>query len=502
MKAIWPYFVPGSETSPFFKPSRFKIIEKLSYRKVLLTLSNKMAIPSSSLFYVDLTKFGDSEGIPFTLAEYTKGHYLSPVYGPWIVAALSSTGLRELSATDFLEHLGSIISRDQEAFCSRPLWWHSELAAALTRIQTDLSCKNKIKGLPLIPICTGEWVSASSEPVFIDEKFSAFPTDIETLAVIDPIAANDADRATLFSMLGIQTCQISDLCKCIIDAHASSEFNPQKYLPAALISHAKFLLENCRQPKHKIDIWFATSTGLLRCRGSSLYIRGDFPPDSPESRVFEQISREFSVIHDDYLAEFNTQEARDYLQDFLQVLSIPRLVEYESASNFHLSNEFKALFQVCRASDILQVLCKHWQFYCKWIEQDSQKSESESRSRLSLVKDIGEMAVKTSDGFSMLRETMLSGLDPNVEGEVSLPTLDLDIHDGFAREGLKRVGITVEADIHYYLSCLRHLQYEDSPRKEVVSYLYEKIQHQCNGHEELVMYVAESPEYAIYVNFK
>lgn len=459
-------------------------MEKLQQRKVLLTFAKKMAEPSK-LFYIDLAKFADGKDIPFTLAPCTEDFYLSSEYSPWVVDKLSLAGLRRLSEADFLKDLGSMIDFDPEAFRKRPPQWHSELAGALVCLQTDPPSRSKIEELPLIPTRSGEWVSARSAPVFLDGMFPALPKGVGIPEVVDAIAAKDRARRQLFSMLGVCTLSMSDLCNYITQAHTSSEFHPDNHPLEELISHADFLFKFSRRPTHKTDIWFATSTNL-RYPGSSLYMRGAFEPNSSESRVFEQISRHFPVIHGEYLAHFNKVTERDYLKDVLQIWSIPRLVEYESVDNFHLSNDIKVLFEVCQASDILQVLCKYWQCYSRWITQDVRESESKSRSRFSLLRNIGKMTVKSRIGSFMLRETMLSGMDPDVEREILLPTLDLEIHDGFARQGLKQLGITVETDINYYLSCLRHIRHEHSPRKKVVSYLYEKIQDRCDGHERLV----------------
>ncbi|KAI0103552.1 hypothetical protein F4814DRAFT_452901 [Daldinia grandis] len=205
MKYFWPFFVPDSEVSSFFQPSREAILQDLAGRAILEGWDGTMLRPSNLVY----------------------------------------------------------------------------LARVLLPLAQVASHKETLARLAIIPLCGGRWMPADQQPVFFSEDlgptgFGIFPE----MLIIDPVAAADDDRRSLYQKLGILGIDRPDMCSKIAKFHASTSFNPQIIARAKLISHATFLFQASWRPDFDVDLWFATSDGGV-CRGSELYIRGNFKDGSP-----------------------------------------------------------------------------------------------------------------------------------------------------------------------------------------------------------------------------
>ncbi|PVI02599.1 hypothetical protein DM02DRAFT_626635 [Periconia macrospinosa] len=66
MKYSWPCFIPSPEVHAFFKSESDSILERLKELQLLESLASSLVKPSN-LLYVDLAKYSDAEGQPFTL---------------------------------------------------------------------------------------------------------------------------------------------------------------------------------------------------------------------------------------------------------------------------------------------------------------------------------------------------------------------------------------------------------------------------------------------------
>lgn len=671
MRYIWPFYVPDSNTSSFFRPARDGILRALAECPVLESFAGKMLTPPK-LVYVD-PKYafvgGENDKQPFTLTSKTAMKYLSMRYPTWAIESISSLGVLRLTDRAFLEDLEAMIAADPKGFQDRTVEWHQELAKVLLPLSRIDALRPSLRRLPIIPISGGTWVSSSQNPVFCSAslRLSKLPSSL-SLSVVDPDASANSSRRLLYQSLGISEISSARMCRHIVDAHNSPWFKPEQLRRVDLISHATYLFQSSWQPPEdaNVDLWFATTDGG-RCKGSRLYIRGDYEPGSATARVFEKLRQRYPTIRDNYflgpvssdavkladnsdsifvtyqkrnssvnavnggleltfevdddffsrqlennlrgpfiLAENGTATAteratrhlppvlppptprstsnkyqpfvpppafslpslpvahkdyfstrylslipgeskgldrkpfvsgrpsrrsndakpnawsnflrprperprpndvkpdnfkawRSYMIKTLHLSEIPRLVHFPDASSrykYHLSNEFKFLFEACSPSDVLHLLNEHWTSYAKWLEpgvaelKDIDAVESHER----LLEEIGSCKVPTRYGIHQLCDTVISGVDTEMDSfDMPTPVLEMrKSQDKSLRRRLGVFGIKVDNGLEYYLACLQGLQKQNyCPEDCAISYLYEQIQARYSGKEDEVKYVVE-----------
>ena len=164
----------------------------------------------------------------------------------------------------------------------------------------------------------------------------------------------------------------------------------------------------------------------------------------------------------------------------------------DTEMTFALSEEFIFMFRECRSSDVLQLLRDYWHHYSQWIDgvhmkwQDTDFLNSSTQLRTTL----GACLVESGKGSLPLSETVLSMIDPQLDKDCYIPTVDIKDagHPEWAL--LSYFGVVVKGDIHYYLRCLIAISEENRPDIDSVAYIYEKIQARYKDNEELIRYVS------------
>lgn len=301
-KYVWPYYLPSTSTcaSSFLEPAVMSILDEVRESSVLESCAGTMAKPAS-LKYVPLDPFADGEGTPFTLDPQTAPRYLSLKYPFWALESTNAIGVSKLSSQEFLEDLSSAIVRDPTKFHNRSASWHSQLAETLVKLGTDKELLSVIQDICLIPLHDGTWTCARGHVIFFSKSETSLeiPSGIE-IFVLDPRAESDHNRRTLFTFLGVKAWEAPEICRLILQVHASPTFKPESLRRDQLISHAEFLYKASWQPPKTADLWFATRQDE-RCLGRKLYVPGNIAADSPAARIFTQLQKKFAVIHNDYL---------------------------------------------------------------------------------------------------------------------------------------------------------------------------------------------------------
>ncbi|KAF3057207.1 hypothetical protein GL218_06286 [Daldinia childiae] len=347
MKYFWPFFVPDSEVSSFFQPSREMILQDLAERAVLEGWDGTMLRPSN-LVYVSLDKYSDEDRRPFTLHQHTISRYLSIKYPEWLIDSLLDLGVCSMSDVTFLNDLESMVSNYPGKFRRRPPAWHSQLAKALLPLAQVASHKETLSRLAIIPLSGGTWTSADQQPAFFSDDLDpkSFGVFSEVL-IVDPAAAADDNRRSLFQKLGISEIDRPDMCSKIAKLHASTSFDPLKIPRTKLISHAIYLFQASWHPDFDVDLWFATSDGGV-CKGSELYIRGDFEDGSPSARVFDKLRKEFPTAHKGYISRINSASLYKKYPDMVHFeKDAPEKLRLDSTSNneLHFSDTAEDLNQ-------------------------------------------------------------------------------------------------------------------------------------------------------------
>lgn len=158
---------------------------------------------------------------------------------------------------------------------------------------------------------------------------------------------------------------------------------------------------------------------------------------------------------------------------------------------FSLSEEFTFMFHECQSSDVLEILKDNWQYYSQWIDGAHMKwQDSEFARATTLLKTtLAQCIVQTAKGALPLCETVLPTVDRRLDESRCIAALEVQNpqHPGWKFLGF--FGVPLQANIHYYLSCLIAISEKQDPDIDDVAYVYEKIQSLYKGNEHLVKYV-------------
>ncbi|GAB1312416.1 hypothetical protein MFIFM68171_02626 [Madurella fahalii] len=492
MKYTWPYFIPTSGISSFFVPLQTAILSRLETSDILESLGDGLGTPSL-LVSVPKSGFTYNGDTPFTVSSQTISKYLSPSYPDWATKAVTSIGVKELDDEQFLADLNWILTNEWSRFAQQNKTWHSQLAEVLVRVSSNDKHKERLLDMALIPLRDGQWVSPRGRSIFFGRgtKDLYIPESVPVY-IIDPEAESDPRRKLLFTLLGARSCDAAEVCRLISDMHNDDSFNPEAVPREELLAHVMFMFRSSFTPPATADLWFATESDG-RCKGSSLYMHGDFGPTSVERTLSMELAREFHFIHSDYekalAAEGGAWVA--WLQTNFRIATTPRIqsANMDAGGKYHLSNEFRYLFQNCPSPDVLTLLRDHWAQYSEWLEDPKQGSVSRAagaaKSKAAIKGEIMSMTVETLQGAAQLATTVLPGLDQEVDKCVHARVLGLPDPENLLWSILGIFGVAVRRDVQYYLQYLKALQLQ-RPLKESVAHAYRQIHAEYSGNERVI----------------
>jgi hypothetical protein len=326
LKYVWPFYLPSLSVamSGFFEPAIGMILSRIGESPVFESSAGNMVQPSALVHVPDDFCVN---GEPFTLCDATKDRYLSSHYASWVIEAMASVGVSHLKPRQFLEDLATLIATDAESFQKRSSKWQAQLATTLVKLSTDAELMPLIQDLAIIPLNNGTWTAARDNNIFFAKSDASLeiPDGIRIL-IVENDAESDSNRRTLFTSLGVKAWEAPEICRLILDVHASTDFQPGQLNTSQIISHAVFLYRSKWQPPKGADLWFATARNE-RVRGREVYISGSANADSAAARLFAVLEKQFPVIHTDYLTAFTEEtEWLDWLVQNLGLSKIPRLV--------------------------------------------------------------------------------------------------------------------------------------------------------------------------------
>ena len=576
-KYTWPAFASADGVSQFFKPAIPLIVQALYTRPILESMSGLMLEPKR-LVYAEPTKFADRSGVPFTCSSKTAYRYLSSKYPAWTITSTLALGVREMSDAEFLKELGLVIGDDPLAFQKQPTEWHSRLANSLLRFADIPELLRMLQLIEMIPLAYGRWTSASAEPIFPPSDLEllglsspmemglnssstnadstsgegwktasytktkrpksakiALPTrqakpsaprsGMESILIVHSDVASDQRRKALFERIGVKSMDTHAVCKLIGELHCAEAFVPSQWPCDELVCHAEYLYNSSWSPAEGNDLWFAT-TDNRHCKGSQLYELSHSKSDSALGRISSRLSVHFRRLHPGYLARRpHDKKWLNYLTTSLRISRIPRLVtavdgEPGSSPRFRLSDVFKAMFDHCEISDVVEILNDNWGNYAPHLEHTKVQIDARSDTKISeeylsqfdedqspftknthrgtpstgrqstsggVLEEMKHLAVKTRTGRSELQNTALAMIDPLLDRDNLWPTLDLNIPVDFTlKHRLHCLGVTVESNLDYYIACLRALSTQVDPVFETIAYIYERLQTYFDADERSV----------------
>lgn len=285
-------------------------------------------------------------------------------YNPVDLANLS---VAQQSATQFLSLLEDYLKTQHGDFTQRSPTWHSSLAAAILVIDPKT-----VKSLRLIPLRSGQWVSAKGNKLFFPDVAAGIiiPQGID-VDVVEDSAVEDEARRSLYTALGVCTQDEAKVFDLILQQHARHSASSTSWCVADVVEHAWFLFRSESQPAtfdlQKLLLF--SGDGLLH-HGQDLYM--DTPNSSNAvSKVLGEAASDVHYLHEQYLAKAEgfpvgdprghrslTLKWTTWLQQEAGVRTMPKLVV-----NDHISPEFESLINASSNNQWLQLLKDGWHVY-------------------------------------------------------------------------------------------------------------------------------------------
>jgi hypothetical protein len=457
----WIRYVPESScSSEFFETLKRGICESLSKEPVLKAWDESLRPPEEVLYVPE--KFRDPDGVPLTLRPENRGRYLSRNYDDRDVKYFRRLGVKEMEGVEFVRELQTLLDSVFDDFTKRPRAWHSSLAGALNTLMSRTRVdSNLVSHMRLIKLRTGEWVSPkNTNGVF-------FPSDQEvsipggtSVKVADQETAGDPAIRQLYSRFGVMSFSISAIQDRIAEIHARDS-RPTSISRADLIAQAHFQFTTRWKKAARSKFWVETTQGC-RIRSDEVYLddHSDSAGPCAATKMFSRNRDLFHFLHPDFCS-VHPQDQKAWLQwleENLGVMKIPRLVAPADPSR--LSEDFRFLIRTLPPQRWLEILCRHWKDYQKWLgpsEGGSGSSQGmvEGADPESILTELAGAPVVCMDGKSCKVAATFLPLNGYVSAcDGSGPLLDVSNPTHLRWQVLRHLGVGVQNDPMFYVKCL------------------------------------------------
>ncbi|XXH05369.1 hypothetical protein Hte_011795 [Hypoxylon texense] len=323
LRYTWPRYMPASNFIHFFQNVNGEVKGMLLRGEFLESIKGDL-VSALSVRYVPQSMRGRNN-VPLALSDKTESKYLSLRYADSDWDSLERIGVRALSEKEFLDDLERL---DDKRIDRESKEWHAQVAKVLTRMYQDSDLyKERIKGLPLIPLSNGTWVSASVDNIFFPESQEVPIPDNLNVSFLHPEAIKNDDLRFLFQKLDIKPLSVSKIQDQILGLHSTAE--PME-LPAAddvLVAHAAYLFQTgWKSGGTPVPFWVISEEGK-RQRSKQVYLS----PTKRDSygKYFDQSRQKSTFLHKKYYQAVGP-EVRDrwisWLHDELEVQNSPEFV--------------------------------------------------------------------------------------------------------------------------------------------------------------------------------
>nr|POF11436.1 hypothetical protein CFP56_44274 [Quercus suber] len=239
----------------------------------------------------------------------------------------------------------------------KTLAWHSRLAVGI--VESDVTAFRSAK---LIPLRSGEWISASDTPFYFPNISNEvdIPTGIE-VRIISKEACADPSRKRLYTLLGAEPLTEGQICNLILERHKSISPSNNTLGVSCLTSHAWYLFCNGTLGLTYGSLQVANELGQA-VSGRELYMQ------LPNSlwRIKDYLPRDsFAAIflHSDYMNQSaGSDQTRwfKWLSDTLHVSTLPNYSGYRSGN---ITPEFEYLVTNHPSIVWLTLVRDNWQYY-------------------------------------------------------------------------------------------------------------------------------------------
>jgi hypothetical protein len=357
-------------------------------------------------------------------------------------------GARDFTFVDFVERLECSIRRETLKFKGRSSEWHTSISRVLlSHLRGNVygvhsAQYSTCKSLPIIPLRGGEWASAASTGIFLVGNCNQQIPDGLTVRFVDSDAAANPFRNELFRLLGVKSCNETEICTQIIAKH---RHDLQSRPLLDLVSQAVFLFRAQYRPRSSDTLRVADSTDHIRRMGqihipfgsTGRKIRCLFAPD------FERMI----WLHPQYENAVGAKHEEKWVQWLVQWDTIhlfpPVVVDHR------LSPHMRHILERNGSKAFLNHLKEQ-------MKTNGCFSGLNTRNSSAVAGDIKELQVLTDFGAHQLCETVMPAL--REAGLGLLPVLDIDEPNDMGWSFLENYGVLTRTSLDFYLRQLRSLK--------------------------------------------
>ncbi|KAF8849225.1 hypothetical protein BDZ45DRAFT_240473 [Acephala macrosclerotiorum] len=489
LRYFWPRYLPTREPlQSFLQPFHHELWKNLEMEPILFSQSGDLTAPKSLTYVPEKYTFS---GAPLTISTKTSSRYLSGRYLESGFEYLKVLGVAEMTEFKFFDELSTMTRLASEEFKKKSNAWHSHLASILLTLGPSNS--TQLADLTIVPLDNGTWIQSKNNQILFPSNRSEFelPGGLE-LHVVHPDAASDPIRQRFLKSLGVGDLEHEPVARHIEELHKSNRAGSSSVTRTALISQIEFLYSTeWKNPRFQ-QFWF-TSESNVRLHGSKLYQESSKPYSA--SHFFGAHRKTFHFIHHDYVR--NTGKDREawsrWLEEKMEVATMPRLVEPTTDRGFIMSDDFKFIIKNFPSSDVLLLLRDNWEDYSRYFDPDkmSQWKDREEMtakydawryvtSATKLREKLGSMLVTCTNGKKhRLDATFLPSKELLVASQDGVPFVEIPEPNNSSWQVFETLGVSIKVDISFYLRCVERL--EGSGDGTRVEKLLDLIQLRCNS---------------------
>ena len=500
LRYTWPHYLPVREPlQSFLKSFHLEILQKLRSYPCLLSQSGTFVAPRTLTYVPEEFKLN---GAPMTISARYSNRYLSASYAPSDLEYLKVLNIREMDRASFFSELKSLIETARVEFTGKSDAWYSHLASILTTLPQSYFAE--LVELALVPLSDGSWVSSGGRQILFPSTQAEFelPGGLE-LSVVLTRAASDPARRKLFKFLGVGDLAQEPIVRHIADLHINGRARSHFVSRPALISQIQFLYSVSWKKLKYQHFWFSSESGQ-RLQGLRLYQDSARPFSASHFFAVKHIGK-FQFIHKDY----TIAKAKDrggwtrWLEEKMDVATMPRLVQATSNGGFKLSEDFDFIIKNFPSAKVLMLLRENWEEYSKYFDPDQtqQAIKDENIARKFSTKEFSKSAktlreklesmlvICTTGKKNRLDTTFLPTQELVLASQDGVPFVDIPNADDPRWSVLRTLGLSIKVDVTFYLRSLERLAKAGSDDGIRVEKLLNSIQARCDTESDVIRYV-------------
>jgi hypothetical protein len=454
MRFGWPEYLGslGFIHDPFMRKAADSTITKLQSKPLVRTELQDGAFRAPQECLAASDEFRDATGgLLITEGTYAQ-RVRSNAYSENSAKILSSLGVRPFEISHFVELLAHYVSAHLASFSSKATAWHSRVASLLCnhfsngQYQRYPRAFQAFKALPIIPLDDGSWASGDScanKRIFMEQgRRIALPTGLH-VCFVQASAADDRDRRQLYRLLGVKPCDETEICKLILDSHATMVVTPPLEV---LISHAMYIFRARYRPQlgHSLRLRLLDSNLTIRYRE-----RVHFPFGVQGEAYRRLFADDFSGIiwlHPDYEDRVTEGERQNWFDFLCSVEGVRRVPPLHSGGR--LSDAMRHILMRNGSKEFLWLL--------KTQHRLNMFGDSHTWEAQTLTAEISNILVSTDQGMHKLCETILPSLSPVSLG--LLPIIQLINPQNTDWSFLGKFGVQTELSPECFVKQLRALK--------------------------------------------